>query len=47
MINMKTLTLNDQELDFITEILKEEMSSETLSNKEKYIIHDLIIKLQK
>lgn len=42
----KHLILNPQEVDFIVEVLKEQMKFNDLSNKEKYVIHDLIEKLQ-
>lgn len=41
----KTITLSEQQNDFIVEVLREEMTR-SVSNKEKYIIHDLILKLQ-
>lgn len=41
----KLLKLNPQEIEFISEVLKEEMTR-SISNKEKYIIHDLIEKIQ-
>lgn len=42
---MKNIELNEQQIDFIVEVLREEMTR-SISNKEKYIIHDLILKLQ-
>lgn len=44
--DLKSVSLTAQELSFITEILKMEMEDADLSNKQKYIIHDLIEKLQ-